>query len=319
MPTTQNGQTKTGTEVAKFDPVEQLKKETAITARDFYAVYDRRCGRKLIPSARVYNNWAKEAGIKTRIVAAGCDAEMAWAHVKGWIGPDANPVLQREAKVTIVWRTECEDLIWNAIAHKTDRDGQVVKAGKPYTVGPEGFPVLTEPADQLAIIQQLSRIKRFGERTAVTKAEAIVEKKLLGVEYREPDEITHEQREAEAVGEANGEAVADGQILNAHQAGRASGAATDRAGHPVTRALTTVVQVGGKRARTAGIQAAQLEAIWSWAERLGKDRVAAVLKTFGVEKSVELRQDEANEVLEKLKGLTTPPASAEADADAKTA
>ena len=66
MPTTQNGQAKSGTEVAKFDPVEQLKKETAITARDFYAVYDRRCGRKLIPSARVYNNWAKEAGIKTR-------------------------------------------------------------------------------------------------------------------------------------------------------------------------------------------------------------------------------------------------------------
>ncbi|MEW6682635.1 MAG: hypothetical protein AB1451_06895 [Nitrospirota bacterium] len=314
MPTTQNGQTKTGTEVATFDPVEQLKKETAITARDFYAVYDRRCGRKLIPSARVYNNWAKEAGIKTRIVAAGCDTEMAWAHVKGWIGPDANPVLQREAKVTIVWRTECEDLIWNAIAHKTDRDGQVVKAGKPYTVGPDGFPVLTEPADQLAIIQQLSRIKRFGERTAVTKAEAIVEKKLLGVEYREPDEITHEQREAQAVAEANGETPADAQATTGQPAAPANGSAPDRQRDPVTRALTTVVQVGGKRARTAGIQAAQLEAIWSWAERLGKGRVAAVLKTFGVEKSVELRQDEADQVLAQLKDLAVPPAPTGTDA-----
>ena len=314
MPTTQNGQTKTGTEVAKFDPVEQLKKETEITARDFYAVYDRRCGRKLIPSARVYNNWAKEAGIKTRIVAAGCDAEMAWAHVKGWIGPDANPVLQREAKVTIVWRTECEDLIWNAIAHKTDRDGQVVKAGKPYTVGPDGFPVLTEPADQLAIIQQLSRIKRFGERTAVTKAEAIVEKKLLGVEYREPDEITHEQREAQAVAEANGEAVADSQGATGQPPAQPNGSAPDRQRAPVTRALTTVVQVGGKRARTAGIQGVQLEAIWRWAERLGKDRVAAVLKTFGVEKSVELRHDEGEQVLAQLKDLAGPPAPTGTDA-----
>ncbi|MFZ5862429.1 MAG: hypothetical protein ACOYXR_06300 [Nitrospirota bacterium] len=314
MATSRNGQAKTGTALAAVDPTELLKKETEITARDFYTVYDRRHGKRLIPSARVYNNWAKEAGIKTHIIESGCDAERAWAHVKGWIGPESNPVLQREAKVTIVWKVECEDLIWNAVAPKTDRDGQIVKAGKPYTIGPDGFPVLTDPADQLAIIQQLSRIKRFGERTAVTKAEAIVEKKLLGVEYREPEEITHEQREAQAVAEANSEAVTDSQTVNGDPTGQASRAATDPAGRPFTRGLTTVVRVGGKRVRTAGIEAAQLETIWNWAERVGKDRVAAVLKTFGVVKSVELRRDEADEVLKRLKDMSVPPEGSAVDA-----
>ncbi|MFZ5875421.1 MAG: hypothetical protein ACOYXU_03330 [Nitrospirota bacterium] len=317
MPTSRNGQAKTGAALAAVDPSELLKKETEITTRDFYAVYDRRHGKRLIPSARVYNNWAKEAGIKTHIIASGCDAEQAWAHVKGWIGPEANPVLQREAKVTIVWKVECEDLIWNAIAPKTDRDGQVVKPGKPYTIGPDGFPVLTEPTDQLAIIQQLSRIKRFGERTAVTKAEAIVEKKLLGVEYREPEEITHEQREAQAVADANGETTTDSQAAIGRPLASGNGATSDPQRDQGTRALTTVVRVGDKRVRTAGIQAAQLEAIWHWAERLGKERVGAVLKSFGVEKSVELRQDEADQVLTKLKEQA---ASVEAPAvDAKTA
>jgi hypothetical protein len=156
------------------------------------------------------------------------------------------------------------------------------------------------------IIQQLSRIKRFGERTAVTKAEAIVEKKLLGVEYREPEEITHEQREAQAVAEAAGETVSDSQATAGQPPTPANASTPDRQRDPVTRALTTVVRVGGKRVRTAGIQAAQLEAIWTWAERIGKDRVAALLKTFGVAKSVELQQDEAVQVLEQLKDLGGP-------------
>lgn len=314
MATSRNGQAKPGTALAAVDSSELLKKETEITTSDFYAVYDRRHGKRLIPSARVYNNWAKEAGIKTHIIASGCDSEQAWAHVKGWIGPEANPLLQREAKVTIVWKVECEDLIWNAIAPKTDRDGQIVKAGKSYTIGPDGFPVLTDPADQLAIIQQLSRIKRFGERTAVTKAEAIVEKKLLGVEYREPEEITHEQREAQAVADANGETTTDSQAATGRPLASGNASAPDHQRDPVTRALTTVVRVGGKRVRTAGIEAAQLETIWNWAERLGKDRVAAVLKTFGIEKSVELRKDEADEVLKRLKDMSVPTEGSAVDA-----
>ncbi|MBI3606664.1 MAG: hypothetical protein HY207_01700 [Nitrospirae bacterium] len=303
MSTGQNGKANTGNGVVTLDPAEQLRKETEISDRDFYAVYDRRHGKRLIPSARVYNNWAKEAGIKTRIIEAGCDADKAWAHVKGWIGPEANPVLQREARVTIVWKTECEDLIWNAIAPKTDHKGQVVKAGKPYTIGLDGYPVLTEPNDQLAIIQQLSRLKRFGERTTVTKAEAIVEKKLLGVEYRESEEITHEQRETEAVAAANGETVQEAAGSTAERkppAGNGAAAPMGDPPRPGSQPLNTVVEINGKRLRTAGIQADQLEAIWAAAERLGKGPVAEVLKAFGVEKSVHLSREKAGQVLAKL-------------------
>jgi hypothetical protein len=299
----QNGKANTGNGVPTLDPAEQLRKEIEISDRDFYAVYDRRHGKRLIPSARVYNNWAKEAGIKTRIIEAGCDADKAWAHVKGWIGPEANPVLQREARVTIVWKTECEDLIWNAIAPKTDQRGQVVKAGKPYTIGPDGYPVLTESSNQLAIIQQLSRLKRFGERTAVTKAEAIVEKKLLGVEYREPEEITHEQRETEAVAAANGETVQEAAGSTSERkppAGNGAAAPMGDPPRPGSQPLNTVVEINGKRLRTAGIQADQLEAIWAAAERLGKGPVAEVLKALGVEKSVHLSREKAGQVLAKL-------------------
>ncbi len=68
------------------------------------------------------------------------------------------------------------------------------------------------------------------------------------------------------------------------------------------RALTKVVQVNGKRVRTAGIEAEQLTAIWDAVGRSGKEKVADALKVFGVEKSVYLFKDEAQQVLARLNG-----------------
>lgn len=320
-----------GSEVVQINPSEWLKQETEITDRDFYEVYDPRIRRKKkVPSARVYNNWAKEAGIKTQILDAGCDSEKAWAHVKGWIGEEANPLLQREARVTILWKIEFESLIFDAIA---DREKK-----KPYTVGPDGYPVLTNPPDQLALIRQLSRIKRFGERTAVTKAEAIVEKKLLGVEYREPEEIRHEKREVQAVCEAQDgtlhvkeEAIeretgegfeppsgVDRPKSGAEEAGREdskgkTGTEKDLSRTPVPlppgpaplpsplkRSLTRVVQVDGKRLRTAGIEAEQLDRIWKAAKQHGNEKIVPLLKAYGVEKSIYLTKEEADRFLAGL-------------------
>lgn len=307
-----------GTEIARFDPLEQLKKETQITERDFYEVYDPRQGKRKVPNARVYNIWAKEASIKTRILNAGRDTEKAWAHVKGWIGKEDNPVAQREAKVTIFWKTELEDLVWNAITDRKDKYGKIVKKGKPYTIGPEGYPILKHPEDQLAIIQQLSRIKRFGERIAVTKAEAIVERKLLGIEYREPEEIKHEKQEVQAVADAREQKASDdgnGDSTHAKSPATGNGAqnpAKTESSNPLsskpsngstlpsTRSMSKVVQINGKRIRTAGVEAEQLEAIWEIAERHGKDKVAVILNDLGVKKSVFLSKSEADEVLAKL-------------------
>jgi hypothetical protein len=66
-----------------------------------------------------------------------------------------------------------------------------------------------------------------------------------------------------------------------------------------------VVQVNGKRVRTAGIEAEQLTALWDSVERYGKEKVAEALKAFGVEKSVYLFKEEAQQVLTGLNGV--PP------------
>lgn len=74
------------------------------------------------------------------------------------------------------------------------------------------------------------------------------------------------------------------------------------------RALTQVVRVNGKRVRTAGIEADQLAAIWDAAGRSGKEKVSEVLKLFGVEKSVYLFKDEAEQVVARLNGIVAEPA-----------
>jgi hypothetical protein len=63
-----------------------------------------------------------------------------------------------------------------------------------------------------------------------------------------------------------------------------------------------VVQINGKRLRTAGIESEQLTTLWEAAERHGREKVAELLKTFGVEKSTYLTRDEADQVLKRLNG-----------------
>jgi hypothetical protein len=72
-----------------------------------------------------------------------------------------------------------------------------------------------------------------------------------------------------------------------------------------------VVQVNGKRVRTAGIEADQLAAIWEAVGRAGKEKVAQVLKAFGVEKSIYLFKDEAQQVLARLNGAVAEPPNQE--------
>lgn len=87
-----------------------------------------------------------------------------------------------------------------------------------------------------------------------------------------------------------------------------SGTSTPPASPPKSkRALTKVVQVNGKRVRTAGVEADQLTAIWDAVGRSGKEKVAQALKVFGVEKSVYLFKDEAQQVLAGLNGAVAEP------------
>ncbi len=71
---------------------------------------------------------------------------------------------------------------------------------------------------------------------------------------------------------------------------------------PAKRSLIHVVQINGKRIRTARIEAEQLQILWKIAGNDGIDHVARLLKVYGVEKSTYLTREEADQVLEKLNG-----------------
>lgn len=73
---------------------------------------------------------------------------------------------------------------------------------------------------------------------------------------------------------------------------------------PTKRSLTRVVQINGRRIRTAGIEAEQLQALWRIAGEDGIEPVAGLLKAYGVEKSTYLTKEEASRMLERLKGTS---------------
>lgn len=73
---------------------------------------------------------------------------------------------------------------------------------------------------------------------------------------------------------------------------------------PAKRSLTRVVQINGKRIRTAGIEAEQLQTLWKIAGEDGIEPVAGLLKEYGVEKSTYLTKEEASRMLERLQGTS---------------
>lgn len=72
---------------------------------------------------------------------------------------------------------------------------------------------------------------------------------------------------------------------------------------PLKRLLTKVVKINGKPLRTAGIEAEQLARIWKAAEEYGNEKIAPLLKTYGVEKSTHLTKEEAEQLLSRLATL----------------
>jgi ERF superfamily len=102
-------------------------------------------------------------------------------------------------------------------------------------------------------------------------------------------------------------------VNGAHNGSGASNGAAPPAGPSSTsslappqskRALRKVVQINGKRIRTAGIDAEQLLALWKIAGTQGKEKVGELIKIYGVEKSIYLTKEEAQEVLGKLNGIS---------------
>ena len=182
---------------------QKLAEAREITEADFYSAG----GKKEVPSAKVYQLWANESGIKAEIVESGENEDKAWATINGWIGSKENPIAQKQAQVVINFKIELEALVLDAISGNHPAKHEMV----------DGKPVLSEKGEQLKVYKQWVRIKRFAVRTAITKAEAIAHRKLLGVEFRNQAEIDHEISEVASITDGNDQSLsrAKGELADA--------------------------------------------------------------------------------------------------------
>jgi hypothetical protein len=192
-------------QLVKVDPkVRTIFQEMqAITEENFYAIdrYSKTKGEDITimePDAKALQFFANEqGGISTQIIEAGADDHKAWCRLKGW--PTNRPEKAKEEQVTIVFQTEVDRLILNRVRHGCKKH----QAGCPFLkeadgqpkYGTNGLPILELPYEMFDVLDQAMRVKTFGERMALTKCEARLHKKLLNVEWREPEEIEHEQSE----------------------------------------------------------------------------------------------------------------------------
>lgn len=110
---------------------------------------------------------------------------------------------------------------------------------------------------------------------------------------------TPSQNAKDSGGNPNGKTVQD---LPETIPASPSSTATPPAPSQGKRSLIRVVQINGKRIRTAGIEAEQLQSLWRIAGEDGIEPVASLLKVYGVEKSTYLTKEEASQLLERLQG-----------------
>jgi hypothetical protein len=127
------------------------------------------------------------------------DNKHAWAHVQAWKKND--PTLVKEDKVTIVFSMEFQSYVWNYVKDgcKRHKGGCPVVRENGKVIFDEGTPILEDQTDQLDLRLLLNRKMRFAERECITKAEGRLHKKLLNMEWREPEEIENEATDVKTV------------------------------------------------------------------------------------------------------------------------
>ncbi len=137
------------------------------------------------------DSWSEHM-ISTKILAAGANEERAWAHVAAYIGSEEHPRHWVEDIVSVVYQFGLDLLRVEA-----------AQAGCPCEITwlPGGMPRLRvlESRDEEEVLAKLAELKRIAPEAVVEEATSRVVRKLLGVEWRNPEEITLECVEADQV------------------------------------------------------------------------------------------------------------------------
>lgn len=176
------------------NPDRELVEHFTYTTSDFYIANGKR-----MPSARIVQAWAKEAGLSSEVVECGKDEKRAWAHVRAWVGPKNNPTLVREKYVIHLFSQLFTTSVFEAISNGLMvPGGQTYESGRPkmtrvypeWEIGPDNTPVLTDRQCQFQILKNLLEKTRFAERDAISKAERAAFLELLGKDDEDNDEET---------------------------------------------------------------------------------------------------------------------------------
>lgn len=183
---------------ARVVDLHDLRREmTTPTTDDMYSV-----NKKSRPGARIARALALESNISHKIIAYGKDDKQAFCHVRGWIGPEENPIMQVEQIVIERYDDLLRQAVFDAIDNgmyiptgRRDNYGRLeTRKGTPdWDMGPDGFPILKDKMAQFQLMKNhLNKIK-FAERSVKGKAERNCIFTLLGKDDEgrndEPEEI----------------------------------------------------------------------------------------------------------------------------------
>jgi len=166
-----------------------------ITNKDFYT----QGGIKKIPSAKVINYWAKAEGISTETLEMMKNDDFVIAKVRAWIGKKLDPIMEETSSIIYNLKQEYERKLTEYIQKNikdekiTNEDFTFVELNGVY------HPRLNEPAKHIEFWVEWQRFLTFSERDAESKARRRAQLALLGVEYRDEEEIKSEKAEMESV------------------------------------------------------------------------------------------------------------------------
>ncbi|MFC1745660.1 hypothetical protein ACFL35_16835 [Candidatus Riflebacteria bacterium] len=153
---------------------------------------------KLVPTAVQLQRLGNDKKISTRVLRIERDEFGCRVWVVGSYKDDEGNEISREAVCDMDYSLEAMDIIlsklqWGKVKYKMER-----RNGLP-------FPQLVDRKDELALVRELLRLKRFSVRSCTTRAENIVIKKLLGGNFYSdnPEEKAIEAHEVDLINNDN--------------------------------------------------------------------------------------------------------------------
>jgi len=254
----------------------------SITNKDFYNVGK---GKKE-PSAKVINQWAKEAHINTETIDLVKNDNEVKVKVRAWIGHKDRP--QAEETCVLIYNIpqEMERMLTEHILKATY---EKTMTDKDFTFIPENGVLklrLTNPSKYIIFWKEWQRFLTFSERDLETKAKRRAQLSLMGLEFREEAEIESEIKEIEMVKEAkNGNNSNNSTCKENLQVQKAEPKQEPTEKQKLNRQINKLMEDNN----------------------ITKDYAKDLLyKTFGISSTLEANESQLKVFIEKLKDINKP-------------